>query len=97
LERYNEPPKHDNAGRLLLNFYHVNHKEKNSSWFKIFVPLKHSDIKLESLGDRFRIIGGNDEIAAKFKLHYQFMRELMTGHAEKEEEIEERFSLLKTS
>jgi hypothetical protein len=88
----NEAPKQGETSRWVLNFY-----KKGSSWFKMFVPMKHNITKIESKGKKFRIITKGETISGIFSSHDNLMWDVMTGNAEKETEIESKFFLISST
>lgn len=92
----NSSPDANSKGRLVLNFYHYMKDRDGSSWFKIFVPIKYSNIALKSNGDTYEIITDSETIIGKFDRHDRLMWDCITGHAEPESEIGMKFNLLKS-
>lgn len=90
----NQPPKEGESWRWVLNFYHYSREQEQSSWFKIFVPLKYEVLGMEAAGDSYSIITVNGAITGKFSSHSSLMWSLMTGNAETEAEIERKFLLV---
>ncbi len=87
----NLPPELDDTWRWTLNFYHFEKATKNSWWFKMFVPLKYKIVKIEQVDDEYKIITDLEIIIGKFSSYYILSRNVLTGNAETEEEIERKF------
>ncbi len=86
----NSKPKKDNKGRLVLNFFKVDGESK--SWFKTFVPLKLSNCRLKTIDNlTFQILSDTESISGKFDDFDSLMWDFMTGNAELEIEIEDKF------
>lgn len=88
----NEAPTDKKLSRWVLNFY-----KKDSSWFKIFAPLKYNIKKIEADGEKFKIITETETIIGNFASHDALMWEVLTGNAEKEAEIEKKFMLISST
>lgn len=88
----NKPNEKDNC-RLVLNFFKIDRNNGIESWFKIFLPLKHKDYKLITIEkNNYKIVLENNEIIGKFDSFDSLMWDLMTGNAEQENEIENKFN-----
>ncbi len=89
----NSKPKQDKKGRLILNFFSIENESEN--WFKIFTPLKFESYKLKTVDENsYQIITDDGVINGLFKNFESLMWDLMTGEAELEIEIENKFKLL---
>lgn len=86
-------PEKDEKARLVLNFFRINGENKN--WFKIFVPLRFKNYKLKTMDNNsYQILTETEPINGLFKNFDALMWDLMTGNAETESEIEEKYKLI---
>lgn len=89
----NSKPKEDRKGRLILNFFCIDDESEN--WFKIFTPLKFKNYRLKTIDENnYQILTDNGFINGGFKNFDSLMWDLMTGKAESEIEIENKFKLI---
>ena len=89
----NSKPLKNKESRLTLNFFKVN--GENKSWFKIFTPLKYNNYKLNTLeNNSYQILSDNECINGIFNDFDSLMWDFMTGNAEMESEIENKFKMI---
>lgn len=91
----NSPPGLGEQGRLVLNFYRAQQDECTGVWFKAFVPIREGLVELALAGESSCTIrGAVHELHLRFDGIDRLMWQLMTGHAQPEEEIERLYSLI---
>ena len=91
----NSLPSDNETGRYLLNITQLEDSEYvESSWYKIFIPLNLKDIELSTDGEYYIIKHQSGEIKGHFKNLSGLSLDFLTGNAEPEKEIEDKFKLL---
>lgn len=89
----NSKPEKSNSKRLVLNFFKVD--EEGEYWFKIFVPLKLSNCRLLTIDNNtFQLLSDTESIIGQFDAFDSLMWDFMTGEAESETEIEDKFKMI---
>lgn len=91
----NKKPEKNENGRLILNFYKMDKENGQKTWFKIFVPMKFiKDCEVETLDNgKYKITSSNGfELIGKYENFDSLIWDLMTGNAEMETEIENKFN-----
>lgn len=90
----NSRPEKDGESRLILNFFSLDSESEN--WFKIFVPLNFENYRLKTLDKNNYQIRTNTSITnGIFENINSLMWDFMTGNAEMESDIENKFKLIK--
>lgn len=92
----NDFPENKNEERWVLNFYNIDKGEISADWYKIFIPLYCGEIALKEDGDHYKIIHENGTIMGDFENHWSLKKDFLTGRAQTENEIQNKFELLNT-
>ncbi|WP_431164828.1 hypothetical protein [Tenacibaculum halocynthiae] len=89
----NSKPEKDGESRLILNFFSLD--SESEKWFKIFVPLNFENYRLKTLDKNNYQIRTNTSITnGIFENINSLMWDFMTGNAEIESDIENKFKLI---
>ncbi len=84
----------DNSGRWVLNFYKLNSLSNACDWFKLFVPEDFAITSIRTEGDFYHLVSEHHTLTGKFDAFDRLIWDVITGHAETEEEIVRKFQLL---
>ena len=91
----NSKPSPDSKTRDVLNFIQLSQDEIiDNTWFKVFIPEKLGEIQLSTDSNYFQIKHNQGIIKGEFSNVSSLMWDLMSGNAEPEKEIEEKFQLI---
>ena len=92
----NEITTNPKDGRLIINFFKLERDNGNTKWFKAFIPIKFTDnCTIQSLNNnRYKISSSNGKIIGSYEKFDSLMWDMISGKAEKEIEIENKFKLI---
>lgn len=93
----NYPPKINETGRAMLNFYKKISDEGPGFWFKVFIPNSVIISGLKDVDGKYcEITTGAEQWQIYYKKLKGLMWDVMTGHAQSEEDIENTFKIALT-
>lgn len=89
----NAPPEKSSSGREMINIIHLD-QDNNSIWFKMFIPLKLKTVSLQLKGSLYEISSQVKTYKGEFENLKNLMFKVLSGNAQTEDEIENKFELL---